>query len=57
MIYMAKCSVKCKYYQAYVTNDKKVRVVCAIRGYTIKNIKEKMPNIYFNCEKFVENTR
>jgi len=49
---MAKCSVKCKYYQAYVTNDKKVRVVCAIRGYTIKNIKEKMPNVYYDCEKF-----
>jgi len=50
---MAKCSVKCKYYQAYVTSDKKVRVVCAIRGYTIKNIKEKMPNVYYNCEKFI----
>ncbi len=49
---MAKCSAKCKYYQAYLINDKKVRVVCVIRGYTIKNIKEKMPNIYYDCEKF-----
>lgn len=49
---MAKCSAKCKYCQAYLINDKKVRVVCVIRGYTIKNIKEKMPNIYYDCEKF-----
>ena len=45
---MAKCSVKCKYYQVYVSNNK-IKVVCAIRGHEIKNIKEKIND----CEKFV----
>jgi len=49
---MAKCSAKCKYYQAYVANNNKIKVVCVIRGYEIKDIKEKMPNIYYDCEKF-----
>lgn len=50
---MAKCNLKCKYYQVYVTSNNKIKVVCAIRGHEIKNIKEKMPLIYYNCEKFV----
>lgn len=50
---MAKCSAKCKYYQAYVANNNKIKVVCVIRGYEIKDIKEKMPNIYYDCEKFI----
>ena len=50
---MAKCSVKCKYYQVYVANNNKIKVVCVVRGYEIKDIKEKMPNVYYNCEKFI----
>jgi len=53
MVHMAKCSAKCKYYQAYVASNNKIKVVCVIRGYEIKDIKEKMPNIYNDCEKFV----
>jgi hypothetical protein len=53
MIYVAKCNARCKYYQVYIASNNKVKVVCAIRGYEIKDIKEKMPNIYNDCEKFV----
>lgn len=50
---MAKCSAKCKYYQVYVASNNKIKVVCAIRGHEIKNIKKKIPKIYYNCEKFI----
>ena len=50
---MTKCSAKCKYYQVYVASNNKIKVVCAIRGHEIKNIKKKMPKIYYNCEKFI----
>ena len=49
---MAKCSAKCKYYYAYVADNNKIKVVCVIRGYEIKDIKEKMSNTYYDCEKF-----
>ena len=48
----AVCNARCKYYQVYIASNNKIKVVCAIRGYEIKDIKEKMPNIYYDCEKF-----
>lgn len=50
---MPKCSAKCKYYQAYMVNNDKIKVICVITGHKIKDIKEKMPNVYYDCEKFV----
>lgn len=50
---MPKCSAKCKYYQAYMVNNDKIKVTCVITGHKIKYIKENMSDIYNNCDKFV----
>jgi hypothetical protein len=46
-----KCSIGCKFYKADMTSDG-FEVWCAIRGFTIRDIKEKFPEIYQDCFKY-----
>lgn len=48
-----KCSFYCKFYKCDQTYHG-FEVWCAVRGFTIKDIKDKFPDIYLNCPKYQE---
>jgi hypothetical protein len=48
-----KCSINCKFYKADLTSNG-FEVWCAIRGFAIKDIRNKFPETYMNCSKYQE---